>query len=509
VAMGSIRSPFAGSRFVGRQIVPTLLAISASVLVACSFLMLMNWSGNGVLLILGLALAVILVFSFMKPALPLILMFVFLSSPLRYILEARTSAFVVAALLACGILSGIVPMSRTRSRASEPLASKILLLGGCAVASALFGFWMGNESSYVLGDLFQVVEFVLVFILCTQLIVDRKTLRQVLTWTLISILLNITWQFYLFAQGRVADPAFFYYGGTGLTGSIPRTINFDALAAFSILLCLYPFLVRLRDRIGLLVVLAYVAANLILSFARGLWIGALAAVVTSAWLLKGAERRKLLRILSLLLLGVASAAGIWKLPTAGPGVDLIDLIRMRYEYTFAELGEGGAAPAVEPRRVGEFEAIAPEILKSPLLGKGLGGTYRIVEPDVYGIPIVSEEHFIHNLYLSVAFRMGLVGLMVFVWVIFLYFRYAQATVNLLPDGLAKGLVAGFVSSLAGMAAVSMTSPTLLNHPTAAFAAGLMALSLRINRGAVDVSSNSRARGESSPASLRQIDPWRH
>jgi O-antigen ligase len=449
-----------------------------------------------------LALAAVVVLSFMKPALPLILIFVFLASPSRFILEARTSAIVTAILLACGTLSGIAVLSRTRTWPSDPLVGKIMLLGGCAVVSALYGFWIGNESSYVLGDLFQVLEFVIVFILATQMTADERTLRQVLTWTLLTMLLTITWQFYLFAQGRVADEAFFFYGGGPLVGSLPRTIDFDSLMVFVVLLCLYPFVVRNRDRMGLLAILAYVVANLILSFARGIWIGALAAVVVSVWLLKGAVRRKLLRISLLLALGVACMAGIWRLSTGGSAVSLMDLMRTRYEYTFVEVEEWRTGYSNEPRRLGEIEAIIPQVLKSPVLGKGLGGTYHVVEPNDFGIPVVTKEHFIHNLYLSVAFRMGLIGLAVLVWIFFLYFRDARKTVNLLPDGLAKALAAGFASSLAGMVAVSMTSPTLLNHPTAAFAAGLMALTLRIRRGALGLGKDRQVRGGSSLASFR-------
>jgi O-antigen ligase len=128
----------------------------------------------------------------------------------------------------------------------------------------------------------------------------------------------------------------------------------------------------------------------------------------------------------------------------------------------------------------ELTTIAPQILPSPWLGKGLGGMYWIdamamLHADVGTI----DYHYMHNLYLVVGFRMGLVGLFLFGSILYSYFRQAFRAYQGMPRGVARALTAGMIAGVAGQVVLSMSSPTILTHPTCGLTACAMAVTFRL------------------------------
>ena len=112
------------------------------------------------------------------------------------------------------------------------------------------------------------------------------------------------------------------------------------------------------------------------------------------------------------------------------------------------------------------------------MGEGLGATYRISGDAILRAPKgeMIEHHYIHDLYLQVAFRLGIPALLILLVLLWTYFRRSIANLrisNLSPENSA--LMAGLVAAMFGEVLLSLTSPTLLNHPTAGVIGCIMAL----------------------------------
>ena len=121
-----------------------------------------------------------------------------------------------------------------------------------------------------------------------------------------------------------------------------------------------------------------------------------------------------------------------------------------------------------------------QVAKHPLVGHGLGSTYEIMGDAVLQGPKgeTVDHHFIHNLYLMIAFRLGIPALLIF---LALLWKYARRVLRgrrrsaLSPEDSA--VAAALISAVFGEMILSITSPTFFNHPTAGIVAAVMALTL--------------------------------
>ncbi len=439
-------------------------------------------SGGESLLVVAGLLPLGLLAAWMLPAsVPLILTVIFLESPLPAILDNRPSAYVTTGLITWTILASFISISRPRETVANPLLGKVWLLAVYGVVSALWGLRSGNPAEYVVGDLFQIEEFALVFILVARLVVDEKTLRRLLICSFASTLFTAVWQLGC-AIGPDSSQSLPMLESIGASQALPRTINLNAIFVLLVLLSLYPVLKSSRQRFWIWVLLVPTVANLLLSFTRGIWLAALGAMAVGVGLLKRDERRGLLKTIAIITVCLVIAATLWKTGRGAGSSNLLDAIEERVAYGVTQMDEGlEGNVAVQTRRFVELTTIAPQILSSPLLGKGLGGMYWIE-----AIAFVKAEdlgtidfHYMHNLYLLVGFRMGLIGLLTFGWILCSYFKEGLRARARMSNGMARALTAGLIAGVAGQVILSLTSPTILNHPTAGLAACVMALTFKL------------------------------
>jgi O-antigen ligase len=469
----------------GRRMAPALVIATTAALVTLSTAALSGQgvSGGGLspLILVGLVPPVLLAAWLLPASVPLILTVVFLESPLPAILDNRPSAYVTTGLLAWTALASFISVSRPRETVVHPLLGKFWFLAAYGIVSALWGLRFGNPAEYVVGDLFQIEEFALIFILVVRVVVDDKTLWRLLLCGFGSTLFTALWQLGYAASG---DPGqkLAAWEGSEISQALPRTINLDAIFILLVLLSIYPILKSSRQRFWAWFLLVPIVANLLLSFTRGIWLAAMVAMAVGVGLLEKNERWKLLRTMAVATACLAIVATVWK---TGEGVrnnSLLDAVKDRLSFGMTQVEHGFEGNvAVETRRFVELTTIAPQILPSPLLGKGLGGMYWIdalafvKEQDLGTI----DYHYMHNLYLLVGFRMGLIGLFSFVGILYSYFREGVRACGRMPGGLPRALTAGLIAGVAGQVVLSMSSPTILNHPTSGLTACVMALTFRL------------------------------
>jgi len=432
-------------------------------------------------LAVGLGFLAVLAAVLIPPIVPLLLTLILLESPLPPLLDNQPSAYITAGLLAWAALGSFVSVSRPRSKVSHPLLKKVWLFAIYGLVCAIRGFLAGNPGEYVVGDLFQVEEFAIIFILVCRLAVDEKTSRLLLGLALASTFLTMLWQLCVHVSGADLNGILSFWEGGGSGAELLRTINLDAIFVLVVLVSLYVALTSLRHRLVGWLLFVPTMANLVLSLTRGLWAASLVAVLISAWLMTRNEKTKLLKGMIVIALSLALLVSAWRMVGGATDGGVFDAVKERLSFALVQVEEGWQGNVgVETRRFVEVTTIGRQILPSPFFGRGLGALFSIDSAALVSSDpeATIDYHYMHNLYLLVAFRMGLIGLAIFGWILYSYFRQALVVYAKLPFNTSRALTCGLIAGVAGQVALSITSPTILNHPTCGLAACAMALTFR-------------------------------
>jgi hypothetical protein len=431
--------------------------------------------GVGILALLVLALLI-----YARPLVTLAIALIFLTSPAPLLLSLQSSALVSGFLLGGASLAFVV-RTPFRSMARDPLFLPVGIFALYGIGSGVHGWLVGNEISYALGDCFQIIEFAAVYFLVAQLLNDFDKVRMILKLLLVSILITILLELVLFALGPDAGNLLPSWNGSSTDESIVRTIDIDATILLAVLISLYPAASSRRQRIWIALALIPTVANIALSLSRGLWLCTVVAAVLSMILQSRQVRMRLFATSSLVGVGLVLIAGAWKIGSESD-VRLLNILEERVFYGVTQVEEGIAGTdSMATRRFLEMAIVGPQVLAQPWIGHGLGATYVIGGYAVLdsGTSAPIDHHFIHNLYLVTAFRMGVIGLGLLLWLLFRYFRTILRLSKALPAGASRALVVGLVTSIAGQLFLSLTQPTVIDHPTCALIACAMALSFRL------------------------------
>lgn len=388
----------------------------------------------------------------LQPLVSFTLALAYLMSPVPSFLDLRFSAAVTALLI--GIcFAGCVLVGHFKSpfegRFSHLPAILCLVAGG----SAVYGIWRGNQLSLVLGDFYQMFEFSAMLLLARALIRTEQQFRTLANAIVGAIIVTSVLQTADALRGAS------YLAPLSQQGfNVPRTINMNAPIAFVILLA---SLGVARHKKWMLAGLVILSINLVWSFTRGLW---LAAFASSIFLL-AIQRGKLRRV----VLKYVFALGLLSVPllfASGVGSMVVE----RIGYSSQQLSSVSEEDQnLAGRRLLEYILVLPHVAEHPIAGNGLGASYFIAGDAVLQGPKGEQIdfHYIHNLYLLIAFRLGIPALLVLFVLLWKYFR--RATKNLRDRGLSldtSALLAGLIAAIFGEVVLSLTSPTLLNHPTA-------------------------------------------
>jgi O-antigen ligase len=434
--------------------------------------------------LLGISLLGLILFSalmYLRPMVTLVIAIIFLTSPIPLVLTLRQSALASAVLLGATSL-GLAVRTQLRAVTPDPMILPIGVFAAYGLFSAAYGLWAGNDVGYVLGDCFQVIEFALVYFLISRVFRDRATIHRALRFWLFSILGTVLVELLLFALGPNAGQILPHWEGSSGSEELVRTIDIDATILFAVLINVYPITTTRRQRFWIWAALIPTAANIALSLSRGLWLCTLLAVVVSLLLQGGKVRNRVLKASALVSCGGVLLAAAWNIESDSDS-SMLDVFEERLAHGVDQVEAGFAGTeSMATRRFLEIASVGPQVLASPWLGHGLGATYVIGGFAVLdaGTDAPIDHHFIHNLYLVTAFRMGLIGLGLLLFVLFHYFRRLLKAYRKMPAGTDKALVTGFAAAVIGQLLLSLTQPTILDHPTCALIACVMAVSVRLS-----------------------------
>jgi O-antigen ligase len=221
-----------------------------------------------------------------------------------------------------------------------------------------------------------------------------------------------------------------------------------------------------RTRILCLLGMVPMLAHLLFSFTRGYWLGffaGLAVATTLAWrslgrFEAGVRWRRLWLVPALVGIFVVTVGG--SALYFGRG-GLLPAIAGRFGSSFSTQASGETLSNVI--RLAEYDRAIGAALESPLIGKGLGYTITTREPLAGAI---KEQWFVHNYYLLLWLKLGILGLGAFGFLLWQFVRAAMRLAEEDPQWLARAWAITAIAVTTQLLVILLTNFSLADVNTA-------------------------------------------
>jgi len=197
--------------------------------------------------------------------------------------------------------------------------------------------------------------------------------------------------------------------------------------------------------------------HLLFSFTRGMWIGFLGALAFSyafyvSQLSHARGRKFFLFIRGGMIALVVSFSGLLIFSPFLPGEGLVGGVLNRFRSGFSLRFSGETVSNYQ--RVLEYQAAIEKIKEKPVWGYGVGYGFDFrdwLSQKVYTVRAVHQD------YLAIVLKMGLIGLLAFLWLFYVFFRNGLKIVRELDDEYLKGLSAGFLAVVLQLLLIGFTN----------------------------------------------------
>lgn len=192
---------------------------------------------------------------------------------------------------------------------------------------------------------------------------------------------------------------------------------------------------------------AVFSVALVLTFSRGYWLGTLIALAVMFFLLDTEKKRSLL-LYSIVLMLIS--VGVLYLFLSNLAEFVLKMVTARLIRASTVIFD----PALK-NRIMEAQALVDEIMKSPIVGHGLGATFSFFDTI---LRTTNVSDYAHNAYLYLWFKLGILGLVTFLGAYFLKLRDGYRAYRNAVDPSIRALLVSILSSLVAMLFVTVTSP---------------------------------------------------
>lgn len=329
-----------------------------------------------------------------------------------------------------------------------PLDIPLIIFVVVGIASLVVGKFLNLYDFFQALREFKVVLYYLLALIITNIIRDKRELKLLIYGCLslgIIAAFTIILQAWINPPGASDDPMeVFYRYQEGMSGGLLSYWTLIALICF-----LFVSKVRFYYILGAVIPLF----SLILSFSRHWWISFVFSVSLIFAFNFKKNRARIFGILSLIIFFAFLVVGAFLLRIE-PIPTYLNLITTRAEtLTFREKVDNW-----EIRKVENKYAIE-KILSQPIWGIGFQRPYR---PQIY-FPEDNIDCFVHNGYLWILLKLGIIGFVPFVWFSLIFVLRGMRYWNHVEDKFLKGIVLGSVCAYLGIALASVAAPHFMQN----------------------------------------------
>jgi len=311
---------------------------------------------------------------------------------------------------------------------NQPIIGYVVV---CLIATALAvlqGQCNPKESVFYLLKYF---EYFLLFFMVVNNIKSMEQIKLFVFCMLLTCFLTSAnaWWVHFSAGGRASAP---FEGRSGEANTFAGYLLLMISVIVGILLCS-----RQKRQVWLVVLLAFLTGPFLWTMSRGAWLAVLPVITT---LIVLAKKRKMVLLVTVVVLAVLS-------PTL-----LSEAVQHRARSTFMPgrhytvLGREMAFAESGAIRIEGWKGSLEKWYKRPLLGYG-----------VPGFGVVGDSQ-----YVRVLREVGMIGFVMFTWLIVMIFRVARDTFKACRgNDFAQGLSLGFVAGLTGLLTQALTVETFI------------------------------------------------
>jgi O-antigen ligase len=202
------------------------------------------------------------------------------------------------------------------------------------------------------------------------------------------------------------------------------------------------------------------SVGLVITFTRSVWIAAIFGLVVICYYLHGQERKRLiLNALSVILpmVVIFLAINVAFVLIGNTESNQLNLVTKRLLSVFnaKAYGKEGSFGT----RTMEFEKASPYIKSHPILGVGFNNPYRLG----WRVDGYYPYSYVHNGYLFIMLKMGILGLICYIWLSIAFLRRATRIYRQISDEYFKGLVLGSIVGYSGVLLTNITFPTFWEY----------------------------------------------
>ncbi len=454
----------------------------------------------------------IFVWMFVSPLWSVVLLLVSFYNPLVVYARLALSPWsygVCYSLLGAGALSLALKARRPVPPWWRPVALAVGTMTLLLVLAAAHGLWVGNPSVQVASDFAQVFELYLALCLTAVALWNDGTAGEKLRVVFLVFSVSVAWEIAVYLSGgggltsllvdtRALQDANLGSGGVLAGVSLGPFIFFPILV--SVFLNARETLARsTRLLLGLALVLS--TASVLVTFKRSIWASEILAVLVifATGLFLSPLRVAARRILRGAAVGAVVLCALSFVRVDGG--TLAEFVARRVEFTRKQL-ETGETQGIETRRF-EYVVVGEEVADAPVFGRGLGREYV-----GYVRGTLGTKHFMHNTYLALLHRMGVVGLLFFAATLGLIVWPILRRLSSIPGPLEKAVTLGCLVSVGALCLQALVTGMLLTHPVSAYVGCLLGLALYLASGGrleVVRPKGRREEGGEREASLLVVD----
>lgn len=388
------------------------------------------------------------------------------------------SFFLADAYLLAATLMALVSMKMKHGSIPVQYRKCFWIFGATILIAALVGLSRGAEPHYVLRELHYLPYYPLTMILVLYAVRGQDEQDRLLKFVTVIVVASAIGSFLQLAVVdrlqfmSYASPAFSLEGEQ--TGALRVRPSSQWLFLVFLVGALGTYPLWRRKRGLMLGVLTLLLLALFLGYSRSYFV-AVAVGITTIVFLRAKNWKSRLRHAALLFVGSSLALLVLGLA--------IQKIAPEYWSAFEDRIVSSFTPAESDAvwqlgsRLYEIEMATEHIKEHPILGLGAGMPYRSILPFEYAQADILENpddaaHYMHNTYLYMWMKYGLLGALAAAWLALHFLRRARVLASF--GGREAVLSIGIVASFLALAASNLVSPSFIDSAAAPTLVGLMA-----------------------------------